>query len=258
MTKIERLYLNNLKNILTDFHRLMIPEQKTIFRIGSFKFIREKKVSIEKRYMGEDWPQYAETMIGVSRMTNLQVLIGDIICEDVEGDIVEAGVWRGGASIFMKANLLARKSDKRLYVCDSFCGLPKPKLPEDAGDGHWKIKYLNVGLGEVILNFSKYELLDENVFFEKGWFSDTMPALAKRLLSEERKISLLRLDGDMYQSTIDVLANLYPLVSSGGYVIIDDYVLPPCKKAVSYYRATHGITDPIKPIDNTAVYWRKK
>jgi O-methyltransferase len=103
-------------------------------------------------------------------------------------------------------------------------------------------------------NFDRYCLLDEQVRFVPGWFRDTLPELAVEIAA----IAVLRLDGDMYESTIDALTHLEPLVSPGGYVIVDDYGgIDACRQAVTDHRSTHGITAPIHTVDWTAVWWRK-
>ena len=147
-----------------------------------------------------------ETMIGFDRLNNLQDCVTDIIKNNILGDFVEAGVWRGGACIFMKALLNVYKDDQRIiWLADSFQGLPKPnpeKYPDDANDTLWSHS-LDVSLEEVKSNFAKYDLFDENrLRFLVGFFSETMP------IAPIEKISLLRLDGDMYESTIEVLDNL--------------------------------------------------
>jgi O-methyltransferase len=69
---------------------------------------------------------------------------------------------------------------------------------------------------------------------------------------------VLRLDGDLYESTMDALVPLYDKVSPGGFVIVDDYgAWEPCRKAVDEFRHRHDITDPIIEVDWTGVYWRK-
>ena len=69
---------------------------------------------------------------------------------------------------------------------------------------------------------------------------------------------MLRLDGDLYESTIDALQPLYPKVSPGGFVIVDDYNLPMCRKAIHDFRNQLGIRDGIIPIDDAGVCWRKR
>ena len=114
---------------------------------------------------------------------------------------------------------------------------------------------LSVSLEQVSENFKKFGLLDDNVVFVKGWFKDTMPNL------DIKKISILRLDGDMYESTIQVLDALYHKLSVGGYCIIDDYYHPRCASAVHDFRKKHNISSPICKVDNDARnevhYWIK-
>ena len=95
-----------------------------------------------------------------------------MLCEEVEGDLIETGVWRGGACIFMRAVLAAYGiEDRRIFVADSSEGLPKPdaaKYPADKGDKHHIHSYLAVSKDEVENNFRKYNLLDNQLFFLKG------------------------------------------------------------------------------------------
>ncbi|MGG1368249.1 TylF/MycF family methyltransferase [Priestia megaterium] len=216
---------------------------------------RIKKVEPEKHKRGEIWPKMAHSMIGRLRMDNLQMCMEIILKENIEGDFIETGVWRGGACIFMAAYLKVHGiTDRNVWLADSFEGLPAPnvvKYPKDRGDVLHTVDYLRVSLEEVQNNFKKYNLLDENVKFLKGWFKDTLPT------APIKKLSILRLDGDLYESTMDSLMNLYHKVSDGGFIIIDDYLLPTCKSAVIDFRKKENIQAPLIPIDNTGVYWRK-
>lgn len=211
----------------------------------------------EGQLNGDTWeiPPHGLTMIGKKRLDNIEFCIGNIMGENIKGDFVETGVWRGGACIFM-ADILWKYniSPRNIFVCDSFEGLPKPeeeKYPVDKGDKHHTHKFLAVDLETVKKSFQQYGVLNDNIKFIKGWFKDTMPVLPTQ------KISLLRLDGDMYSSTWEVLENLYSKVSSGGYIIIDDYALKGARKAVDDFRAQNNITDKIIPIDTMSVYWKK-
>ena len=94
-------------------------------------------------------------------------------------------------------------------------------------------------------------MLDDQVIFLEGWFKDTLPN------APIEKLSILRLDGDMYGSTIEALEALYPKLSAGGYCIIDGYALSGCKAAVNDYRVKHKIKSNIKEIDWTGIYWKK-
>lgn len=181
-------------------------------------------------------------MVGLRRLENLEALIVDIVRRQVPGDLVETGVWRGGATIFMRGVLKGLGApSRRVWACDSFAGLPRPdteKYQADAGDTHWTFAELAVALDEVRANFARYRLLDEQVHFLPGWFRDTLPT------APIERISLLRLDGDMYESTHDALEALYPRLSPGGYLVVDDYgAIPACRQAVIDYRDRHGIDD---------------
>jgi hypothetical protein len=210
----------------------------------------------QAREEGRDWPQHAHTMIGFRRLDNLRACVERVLEEGVPGDLIETGAWRGGASIFMRAVLKAYGvKDRRVWVADSFEGLPRPdpeKFPQDEGDEHHLYKQLAVSLEEVKLNFTLYGLLDDQVEFLKGWFRDTLPD------APIRSLAVLRLDGDMYESTMDALDNLYPKLSPGGYCIVDDYgAVPACKQAVHDYRNAHGINEEIIPIDWAGSFWRR-
>lgn len=207
------------------------------------------------RETGTDWPLLAHSMIGLKRMRNARTLAEHVVAEGIPGDLVETGVWRGGTCIMFRAVLKAyNDTTRKVWVADSFAGLPEPsadKYPEDAGDEHHRHQELAISLEQVQANFRKYGLLDSLVVFLKGWFCDTLPQ------AEVRSISVLRLDGDMYESTINALDNLFPKVSVGGFVIVDDYhYAASCRKAVDSYRERLGITDPIHTIDQFGVYWR--
>jgi O-methyltransferase len=178
-----------------------------------------------------------------------------VIDSAVPGDIREAGVWRGGCSIFMKGVRAAYGDDTRtIWLADSFKGLPRPnavEYPADRGDVGWTYSTLVVSLEEVQENFRRYGLLDERVRFLQGWFRDTMAT------APIERLAILRLDGDMYESTIQVLDAMYPKVSVGGYVIVDDYKQKGCRARVDDFRRDHGITDSMVEVDWTGAYWRR-
>lgn len=209
----------------------------------------------ELRQYGRDWPSMAHSMIGNLRMTNLRAIVEHVLRNRVPGDLIETGVWRGGACILMRAVLKAYGvSNRRVWVADSFCGLPAPKpgIEADAGDLHHTFTELAIPLEEVQSNFAKYGLLDEQVCFLKGWFSETLPT------APIESLAVLRLDGDMYESTMDALTSLYDKVSPQGFIIVDDYgAVPGCRQAIHDFRAARRIFDPIRNIDGYGVYWQK-
>jgi hypothetical protein len=208
-----------------------------------------------ERENGLIWPMVAHTMIGLKRLENIQFCVEDVLKNQIPGDLVETGVWRGGATIFMRAILKAYDDSARnVWVCDSFCGLPEPntdEFPADVGMNLYQSKILAVSLETVQENFRRYDLLDSQVHFLKGWFKDTLPG------APITSISVLRLDGDLYESTWQALTSLYPKLSVGGYVIIDDYMIESCQKAVMAYRKLNNITDPIVMIDLSSAYWQR-
>lgn len=207
-----------------------------------------------RRTVGLDWPAQAETMIGTARMRNLRTLTQRALDENIPGDLIETGVWRGGACIYMRGILAAAGDTKRrVFVADSFCGLPPPDeaaYPADAGDPHHTFSQLAISRAAVEANFRRYGLLDEQVIFLEGWFKDTLPT------APIDRLAVLRLDGDMYGSTMDALNALYEKVSPGGFVIVDDYVLKACAAAVGDFRRRQGISAPLHEIDGAAVWWQ--
>ncbi len=217
---------------------------------------RVYRYSQEKRENGRDWPSVAHTMIGLKRLNNLQFCVEDVLKNNIPGDLAETGVWRGGATIFMRAILKAyNNTEKKVFVADSFEGLPASNAelyPADKSYDFSGFKILAVSLEQVQENFRRYNLLDEQVIFLKGWFCNTLPH------APIEKLAVMRLDGDLYESTWDALSNLYPKLSVGGYVIIDDWNIPCCVQAVCDFRNKFNITDEIIPIgDNMGVFWKR-
>jgi O-methyltransferase len=213
--------------------------------------------TIEARKAGMDWPSRAITMIGLKRLDNVQMCAEDVLLHRVPGDFIEAGVWRGGATMLMKAMLNEYGDTTRsVWVADSFEGLPPPdpdKYPADKGGTLHEAAILAASLPEVRSNFERFGLLDDRVKFLKGWFKDTLHT------APIKRLAVLRVDGDLYESTMDTLVPLYPKLSPGGYCIVDDYFnLASQKQAVDDYRREHGITEEIKQIDWAGAYWQKR
>ena len=210
------------------------------------------------REAGRDWPARAESMIGLRRMENIEHCVQAVLDDDVPGDLIEAGVWRGGACIFMKANLVVRGDASRVvWVADSFQGLPAPNAvlyPADTGDDLHTRRGLSVGADQVRHNFDRYGLLDERVQFLVGWFKDTLPSAPIDALS------VMRLDGDMYESTWQAIEALYPKLSPGGFCIIDDFGSHQSQagRAVLDYRKANGIDEAIVDVDGFGAFWRKR
>jgi O-methyltransferase len=195
-------------------------------------------------------------MVGIERMHNVRRCVEVALADDVPGDLIEAGAWRGGVAILMRGVLQAYGVEDRLvWVADSFRGLPDPdpdRYPADCGRLPEELEFLSVPVDEVRDNFRRYGLLDEQVRFVEGWFSETLPPL------RDRAWAVVRLDGDMYESTMDSLVNLYDGLSRGGFLIVDDFNLEPCRLAVEDFRRQRNIDEPIERVDWTGVFWRKQ
>lgn len=220
----------------------------------SYSILKTNPLDAKARELGNDWPSLMGfTMVGHRRLDNVEACIEDVLKNNIEGDFIETGAWRGGVTMYMRAILKAHGiTDRIVWVADSFEGLPVPASEEDGWDLS-KVQMLKVSLEQVKENFKKLGLLDDQVRFLKGWFCDTLPG------APFDKLAILRLDGDMYSSTMDSLKNLYPKLSRGGYVIVDDYYSwSSCNKAVSDYLGMNGLTPEILRIDDHAAYWKRE
>ncbi|MBA3881522.1 MAG: class I SAM-dependent methyltransferase [Chthoniobacterales bacterium] len=210
----------------------------------------------ELREKGLDWPSLAHTMSGTERLNNVRELTQRVIDDGIRGDLAELGVWRGGCCILMRGVLAANgDTSRKVYVIDSFAGLPPPnpeEFPQDKTLTLHTYEDLAISVGRVKENFSRYGLLDDQVIFVEGLFQDTLTDL------NAGPFALIRLDGDMYESTYVALEALYPRVSPGGYIIVDDYgFVPACRQAVTDYRTRMGIDGRIEKIDWAGAWWQK-
>lgn len=240
----KELYIDVMKKILAN----------TIYEDASY----QGDFNPEHREYGFDHPKQALTMVGMKRLDNLHFCMQEILKNQIPGDCIETGVWRGGCTILMRAILKAfGDTERKVWVADSYTGVPPPNLEKYPQDRISPLHtesyhYLAVPLTTVKNNFKKFGLLDSQVVFLKGLFSDTLPK------APIEQLALMRLDGDLYESTLDALTNLYPKLSVGGFVIIDDFGSNPnCVEALTDYRREHQIEDPFIPIDFASVYWQK-
>jgi len=263
--RLRRRYLDLMKGALT--HTLYRPMDVVFENAGYVIEEDEMREAVEAEFSkphfdwadvradGRDWPRFAQTMVGLRRLQNVEECVSRVIEEGIPGDLIETGVWRGGVVIFMRAVLEAYGDTSRtVFAADSFRGLPPPDTayPADATSRLHTAPALSISRADVEQNFALYGLLDERVKFLEGWFADTLPSLARHTWA------VIRLDGDMYQSTIEALTNLYPNVSPGGFVIIDDYGYGPCRQAVTDYRNANGIDERIESIDWLGAFWRRR
>jgi O-methyltransferase len=196
------------------------------------------------REIGADWPSKALTMIGLKRLRQLKEACIDVIDKGVEGDFIETGIMMGCVSMELKVN-------RTIWGFDSFEGLPKPDPKYDPlDDQHHTFDELRISKEQVEESIKSYGL--SNIKLVKGWFKDTLP------IAPIEKIAILRLDGDMYESTIQALEALYPKLQKGGYCIIDDYALNGAKRAVHDYIDSNKLDVDMIPIDPYSIYWKVK
>ena len=255
------LYIDLLKrcvsNAIYDDDLDLMQGTKTLDpATGKYVVLDPQKPDESSKHYGRVWPSRAHTMIGVPRLDNVRYCIETALAEGIPGDLIETGVWRGGASIFMRGILKARGVvDRTVWVADSFEGLPPADLAKYPKESTMPLHLagdLRVSIEQVRENFARYGLLDEQVQFLKGWFRDTLPTAPIGALA------VMRLDGDLYESTMDALVALWPKLSPGGFVIVDDYnALQCCNDAVEDFRRQHGIVVAIQPIPGSGAYWRK-
>jgi len=225
-------------------------------------FSRELRGELLKiRAGGVDWPLTGLTMVGLKRLDDLQGCVESVVRDGVEGDLIEAGAWRGGASILMRATLDSLGADDRtVWVADSFQGFSPPDpdgVPEEAKwddaklDDLSRVDFLAAPLEEVREHFARFGL-EDGVRFVPGFFAETMPGL------RGRRWSIIRVDVDTYQSTRLTLEALYPGLERGGYVVLDDYgYVDACDQAVDDFRREQGITEPIEQVDWMGARWRR-
>jgi O-methyltransferase len=200
------------------------------------------------RAAGMDWPLQGLTMVGLARLDDLQACVESVVSDGVTGDLIEAGCWRGGASILMRAVLDSLGDGRSVVAADSFQGFP-------AGESDGELSaydFLAAPLDEVRESFARFGC-EEGVELLPGFFDRTLPGLS------ERRWALVRLDADTYGPTRLALDCLYPGLSVGGHLVLDDYgSFEGCRRAVDEFRSEHGIGAPIERIDFTGVRWRKQ
>jgi hypothetical protein len=200
----------------------------------------------------------ADTMADRASIDHLHTCVEHVLRHDVPGDLIETGIWKGGLTVLMRGILQAHDStDRVVWAADSFQGLPRPDAGQNLKDAIWfhlfsPLDGLSISYEYVRAVFRKYRLLDDQVRFLRGWFADTLPAVPIG------QLAVMRLDGDWYESTRLALEVLYPKLSPGGFVIIDDYGLPfGCRQAVDEYRAACGIVEPVQWVNHQVVCWQK-
>lgn len=190
------------------------------------------------------------TLLTKAQLDLVEELLVGIGQRGVPGDCIEAGVWRGGTVILMRAVLDAHgMADRQVIAADSFAGIPpSTRFLHDPVD-LWPDRWI-ASLDEVQANIAGAGMGDPRIEFVEGLFADSLPRLAGR------QLAFARLDSDSHDSVMDSLTWLYPLLMPGGAILIDDWHLFGCRLAVDRYRQQHGITDPIQTVAGNG-YWFK-
>lgn len=253
---LKELYLKTVRDTLTGY---TYKDSKPLPFYPLRRFLNwlfpNLLIGVKNKQVNEsrlEWWSTALTMIGNQHLDNFRYCIESAVKDGVEGDIVECGVFRGGACIYAAAILAANNWNRNIYVCDSFRGLPPPEKAQDKGSRWHKLNdFLAVSIEQVKDNFRRFHLDGDNIRFVEGFFEHSL----KKISCD--KIAVLRCDGDMYQSTMDILENLYHKVNIGGYIIIDDWDVPECRRAVEDYLRQRNLEVSLMPFGTNARYWKK-
>lgn len=211
------------------------------------------------------------TMVTYDGLFALNRLVQYCESQNVKGKFIETGTWRGGAfALMVKASQTWGKGDRQYWGFDSFEGIPEPDAKHD--DVSWSVDDMKVpranlqgrlrsvnalvaGEQEVYKALRTVDADITNVKLFKGWFQETLPKLSNE---EIGPIAILRLDGDLYASTMVCLEKFEPLVVKGGIVIVDDWGLAGARQAViDYYTKKYSQLPLMHFIDRLARYIQK-
>lgn len=245
------LYLDTVVKSITGYN-IRTPGLKP----GVGSVLRRTTFDPSKRKVGRDWPEFGYAMSGLARLNNVRRVLEDIFTNNVPGDFMECGVWRGGTSIFARSVIVAYGESRSVILADSFHGLPRSSTSKDS-DKWSKMDYLRVSQSQVQSHFRDFDLFDsDHVQFVVGFFSTSLKKFRIENIGR-RQLSVIRADGDMYESCLHIIVYLYDLLSVGGYFIVDDWTGFPCQEAITEFRKHVGINDKIILIDASSVYWQK-
>jgi len=200
------------------------------------------------------------TRTSPARVAVLVEAVRHVVAADIDGDIVECGVWKGGSAMAAGLALQASDAERDIWLYDTFEGMSQPTAADVSYDGETACEQLNAQdirdsgsvwcyspLGEVRENVGSIGYAADRIHFVKGRVEDTLPDQAPE------RIALLRLDTDWYESTRHELTHLYPRLSAGGVLIIDDYgYWKGSRQAVEEYFQDHPPRPLLVRIDGSA------
>jgi O-methyltransferase/8-demethyl-8-(2,3-dimethoxy-alpha-L-rhamnosyl)tetracenomycin-C 4'-O-methyltransferase len=241
--KCRQAYVDLIKRTITNYVYLGGQDSPEQFRCVSHYDLAASKWKIDRL-------SKPMTLLTWNQLDLVEKAVIDVATNNVPGDLLEAGVWRGGVIMLMRALLDAHGiEDRNVVAADSFKGIPQNTRAVNDPVDQWADRWV-ASLDEVKEGIARFGLLDDRIEFLPGFFEDTLGAL------KGRTFSVIRLDSDSYDSVETSLEYLYPLVPRGGFIIIDDWHLPGCRMAVTAYREQLGIRDPIHEHDGNA-FWVK-
>jgi hypothetical protein len=241
---------------------MIIKSLNALFRKFGYKLLKDN----EKEEYAEFYDLYLRckpyTMTSIDRMFALYKGVEYIVKNNIPGDFVECGVWKGGSSMLIALTLLKfGVTDREIWMYDTYEGMSEPgendkdilgtqaeellkKASKEVSESVWCYS----GLEEVKSNLMTAGYPAENIHFIKGKVEDTIPGSVPSGL-----ISLLRLDTDWYESTKHELTYLFPLLVKAGVLIMDDYGhWVGAKKAVDEYINENNITIHLIKVDYSA------
>lgn len=260
---------------LANFFRFL-PTAKSNY--GLIKRIRYS--SFEKKLIDSNLKLFNKySMVSYGGLVYTFNLTLYVVKNKIAGDIVETGCWKGGSAAAIYFALKQLNSNKKIYLYDSFMGLPnltKKDLDDKSNTFNsknlkreWKVKddefsgkmrplessALKAELNDINhLFFKLLKAKKSQVIINQGWFIDSFQNAESKKI---KKISLLRLDADLYESTKIALDTFYTRVQNGGVIIIDDYSIPGCKKACHDFFNKNSIKPLLIPIDAVSAFFIK-
>lgn len=236
-------YVDLVKRAITNFLYLGGSQEQDAFRCVTHYDLEQSEWKIDPL-------SRPATLLTKAQLDLVEQAVMAVHRQGIAGDFMEAGIWRGGVIILMRALIRAHAmAGRQVIAADSFTGIPKNTRAVNDPVDQWKDRWI-APLDEVRETISRFGLLDDRVEFLVGFFEESLKSM------QGRRLAVVRLDSDSYDSVETSLEYLYPLVSQGGYVIIDDWHLPGCRLAVTDYRTQLGIRDTIHEWDGNA-YWVK-
>lgn len=191
------------------------------------------------------------TMVGLKRLKNLDRLVHKIDELEIEGDIVECGTYNGGTAAILAKVATESRLKRHVWLVDSFRGFPEPTLK----DGPYSKEHTGSCQGskeKVLEVLRKSGVDDKKVTILEGWFKDTVPTLPVK------KISLLHIDADFYESVKICLDYLFKKVEKGGFVVLDDYgYWEGYRLAFNEFKELNKLDITSHKVDNTGVFFQK-